>query len=131
MCCQNITRKDRQFPYLSQINFWYVKHMNFFSLHKKIMLRSMWMCFLKSSSSSTLNDTQHMNFFALHKNSRYGQRASVFSSRSGLQLWMIFITWTFSLFIKNHVMVIVQVFSQVVVIFIFVWHSSQELFRSS
>ena len=38
-----------------------------------------------------------------------------FSSRSGLWLWMTFIAWTFSLFIKNHVMVNVQVFSQVVV----------------
>ena len=56
-----------------------------------------------------------MNYFSLHKKSCQGQRASVFSSRSGLWLWMTFITWTFSLFIKNHVRVNVQVFSQVVV----------------
>ena len=70
----------------------------------------------------------HMNFFALHKKSCQGQRASVFSSRSGLWLWMTFITWTSSLFIKNHVMIYVQVFSQVVVVFNFEWHSSHELF---
>ena len=89
---------------------------------KKIMLWSTCMCFLKSLWSSTLNDIHHMkffaihkrscyghmnhmNFFAIHKKSCYGQGACVFSSRWGLQLWMTFITWSFSLFIKNHVMV--------------------------
>ena len=104
------------------------------------MLWSRCMCFLKSLRSSTLNDIHHMkffaihkrscyghmnhmNFFAIHKKSCYGQRACVFSSRCGLQLWMTFITWSFSLFIKNHVMVNVHVFSQVIVVFNCEWHS--------
>ena len=114
----------------------------------KIMLWSTCMCFLKSLWSSTLNDIHHMkffaihkrscyghmnhmNFFAIHKKSCYGQRACVFSSRWGLQLWMTFITWSFSLFIKNHVMVNMQVFSHVVVVLNFEWHSTHKLFRSS
>jgi len=90
------------------------------------MLWSTCMCFLKLLWSSTLNDIHHMKFFAIHKKSCYGQRACVFSSRCGLQLWMTFITWSFSLFIKNHVMVNVHVFSQVVVVFNCEWHLRQK-----
>ena len=53
------------------------------------------------------------------------------SSFSSLQLLMTFNTWTFSLFIKNYVMVNVHVFSQVVVVFNFQWPSSHDFFRYS
>ena len=95
------------------------------------MLWSTSMCFLKSLWSSTFNDLHHMIFFAIHKQSCYGQCECAFSSRSDLQLWMTFITWSFSLFIKNHVLVNVNVFSQIVVIFNCEWHSSLEVFRYS
>ena len=91
-----------------------------------IMLWSICMCFPRSLWSWTLSfNMWPFSLFKLNNKSCYGQRACAFSRRSGLELWMTFISS------KKHVMVNLNAFSQTVVVFNSEWNSTDEHFLSS